>query len=84
MTHCLEILYQLSFQNYHTTPLIEAIQNRGVSIGISATNKIRLLRSKGLVMGIDDGESKEKKWAITESGKKYLNEQLNPMFKEIA
>ena len=78
MTHKLEILYQLTLGKYRTTPLIEAIQDRGVSIGISATNKLRLLRSQGYVMGVKDDQRKEKMWSITETGRNYLKEKMNP------
>lgn len=65
--------------NYRTTKLIEAIQARGVAIGASATNKLRLMQNlkepgKGFIIGVFTPDSSEKLWSITQAGRQYLKE----------
>ena len=78
MTEELILLKELASGPAKTTPLIVGLMNKGIPIGVSATNKLRLLRKKDYVECYKREDSAEKEWCISREGRIFLDSQLNP------
>ena len=76
ITQQIAILKALSYQKYHTTPLVfEAMRIYKIETGKGGAcrdNRFRELRKKGFVDSESDLLSEELIWSITEKGREHL------------